>query len=167
MAQNTCKDCLIILINCDGDVIHVSGLSIGENASVTLNLLSLGYENKKCYNEYFIIRHVFQTKEYFQGRQTYNSEVCIKGSTSNEFEVYYYEKLEEVIELQYFSQHNKVFLFKCYCYDTINRGIRVDPHHAIVTTSTMSLFLPSNASKFITHTLIHLEMIVQELIDYS
>jgi hypothetical protein len=33
-------------------------------------------------------------------------------------------------------------------------------------TSTMSLFSPSNASKFITHTILLLEMIVQELIDY-
>jgi len=34
-------------------------------------------------------------------------------------------------------------------------------------TSMMSLFLPNNASKFITHTLLSLEMIIQELIDYS
>jgi hypothetical protein len=32
--------------------------------------------------------------------------------------------------------------------------------------STMSLFSPSNANKFITHTPFPLEMIVQELIDY-
>jgi hypothetical protein len=29
--------------------------------------------------------------------------------TSSEFEVDYYEKLEEVIELQYHSKHNRVF----------------------------------------------------------
>jgi len=29
----------------------------------------------------------------------YNSGVCVKGSTSNEFEVDYYGKLEKVIEL--------------------------------------------------------------------
>jgi hypothetical protein len=34
-------------------------------------------------------------------------------------------------------------------------------------TPMMSLFLPSNASKFITHTLFPLEMIVQELIGYQ
>jgi hypothetical protein len=33
-------------------------------------------------------------------------------------------------------------------------------------TSKMSLFSPNNASKFITHTLLLLEMIVQELIDF-
>jgi hypothetical protein len=34
-------------------------------------------------------------------------------------------------------------------------------------TLMMSFFLPINASKFITHTLLSLEKIVQELIDYS
>jgi hypothetical protein len=35
--------------------------------------------------------------------------VCVKKSTSNEFEVEYYVVLEEVIELQYYSEHNIVF----------------------------------------------------------
>jgi len=34
--------------------------------------------------------------------------------------------------LQYHSEHNRVFLFKYYWYDTTNRGIRVDPHHGLV-----------------------------------
>ena len=77
-----------------------------------------------------------RTKEYGQGRKTYNNDVCFKGSTSSEYEVDYYDKLEEVIELQYHSQHNKVFLFKCYWYDTTNRGIRVDLHHGLVKINT-------------------------------
>jgi hypothetical protein len=52
--------------------------------------------------------------------------------TSNEFEVNYYGKLEEVIELQYHNEQNRVFLFKCYWYDTTERGIRVYPHHGLV-----------------------------------
>jgi hypothetical protein len=40
--------------------------------------------------------------------------------------------LEEVIELQYHSEQNRVFLFKCYWYDTTDRGIRVDPHYDLV-----------------------------------
>jgi hypothetical protein len=103
------------------------------NASATLSLLSLGFETKvKCYNIYFIKGYAFHTEKYGQGRKTYNSEVCVKGSTSNEFEVDYYEKLEEVIEFQYHSEHNRVFLFKCYWYDTTDRGIRVDLHHGLV-----------------------------------
>ena len=58
--------------------------------------------------------------------------VCIKGSTSSEFEVDYYGRLEEIIELQYHSEQNRVFLFKCYWYDTTDRGIRVDPHYGLV-----------------------------------
>jgi hypothetical protein len=54
------------------------------------------------------------------------------GSTCNEFKVDYYGKLEEVIELQYHSEHNRVFLFKYYWYDTTDRGIRVDPHYGLV-----------------------------------
>jgi len=61
-----------------------------------------------------------------------NSGVCIKGSTSSEFEVDYYSRLEEVMELQYHSEQNIVFLFKCYWYDTTDRGIRVDPHYGLV-----------------------------------
>ena len=61
-----------------------------------------------------------------------NSGVCIKGSTSSEFEVDYYGRLEKVIELQYHSEQNRVFLFKCYQYDTTDREIRVDPHYGLV-----------------------------------
>jgi len=83
------------------------------NASVTLSLLSLGPEKKvMCYNEYFINGHVFYTEEYGQGRKTYNNGFCVKGSTSTEYEVVYYGKLEEIIELQYHSEHIRVFLFK-------------------------------------------------------
>jgi hypothetical protein len=52
------------------------------NANVTLNLLSLDPERKvKCYNRYFINRHMFHTEEYSQSRKTYNSGICVKGST--------------------------------------------------------------------------------------
>jgi len=39
-------------------------------------------------------------------------------------------KVTMIVELQYHSKHNRVFLFKCYWYDTIDKGIRVDPHHS-------------------------------------
>jgi hypothetical protein len=86
----------------------------------------------KYYNKYFFNGYAFHIEEYRQGRKTYNNEVCVKGSTSNEFGVDYYGKLEEVIELQYHSEQNKVFLIKCYYYDTTGRGIKVDPHHGLV-----------------------------------
>jgi len=83
------------------------------NVSATLSLLSLSLKRKvKCYNEYFLNGYVFHNEEYESGRKIYNNGVCIKGSTSNEFEVDYYGKLEEVIVLQYHNEHNRVFLFK-------------------------------------------------------
>jgi hypothetical protein len=43
---------------------------------------------------------VFYTEEYGLSKKTYNyGVVFVKGSTSNEFEVDCYGKLEEVIEL--------------------------------------------------------------------
>jgi len=71
-----------------------------DSATISLSLLSLGLERKvKCYNEYFVNWYVFHTEKYGHWRKTYNSGVCIKGSTSSEFEVDYYGKLEEIIEL--------------------------------------------------------------------
>jgi len=99
----------------------------------SLSSLSLGPERKcKCYNGYFVNGYVFHIEEYRQGKKTYNSGVCVKGSTISELEVDYYGRLEEVIELQYDNEQNSVFLFKCYWYDTIDRGIRVDPHYGLV-----------------------------------
>ena len=79
-----------------------------ENASVTLNLLSLGPKRKvKYYNEYFINGYLFYIEKNGQGWKTYSIEVCVKGLISNKFENDYYEKLEDVIELQYHSELNK------------------------------------------------------------
>jgi len=52
--------------------------------------------------------------------------------TNSEIEVDYYGRLEEVVELQYHSEQNRVFLFKCYWYDTTDREIRVDPHYGLI-----------------------------------
>jgi len=83
---------------------------IGENVSGSLNLLCLGFErNDYYYNKYFVNEYIFYTKEYGNGKKSYNSGVYIKRSTSNEFEVDYYAKLEKVTELQYCSEYNKVF----------------------------------------------------------
>ena len=110
---------------------------LGENASVTLNLLSLSpTRQEKCHNRYFVNEHVFHTEDYGQGRKTYNNRVCVQGSVSNEFEVDYYEKLEKVIELQFHSDHNRVFLFKCYWQDTTDRKIKVDPYHGFIKINT-------------------------------
>jgi hypothetical protein len=145
---------------------------MGVSATISLSLLSLSPKRKvKCYNGYFFNGYIFHTEEYGHGRKTYNSGVCINGSTSNEFEVDYYGRLEEVMELQYHSEQNRVFLFKCYWYETIDRGIRADPHYGLVEINSEArhrnvndVFV--NANKFITHTPLSLERTNQELIGY-
>jgi hypothetical protein len=83
---------------------------MGGSAAISLSLLSLGPERKvKCYNGYFVNGYMFHTEEYEHGRKTYNNGVCVKGSTSSEFEVDYCEKLEEVVELQYHSEQKDSF----------------------------------------------------------
>jgi hypothetical protein len=71
---------------------------------------------------------VFHNEEYESGRKIYNNGVCVKGSTSNEFEVDYYGKLEEVIVLQYHNEHNRVFLFKFLRDDIFQVGELVEPY---------------------------------------
>jgi len=82
----------------------------------------------KCYNGYFFNGYVFYNEEYEPGRKIYNNGVCVKGSTSSEFEVHYYEKLEEVIVLQYHNEHNRVFLFKFLGDDVFQVGELVEPY---------------------------------------
>jgi len=147
MVQNTCKHYHKLILTCkiivcmslrDScllfiDVHYIQGLSNEKGAAKSLSSLSLGPKRKvKCYNEYFVNGYVFHTEEYGHGRKTYNISVCVKGSTSSELEVDYYDRLEEVVKLQYHNEQNRVFLFKCYWYDTIDRGIRVDPHFGLV-----------------------------------
>jgi len=111
---------------------------MGRSVAKSLSSLSLGPErNVKCYNGYFVNGYVFLTEEYMHGRKTHNNGVCVKGSTSSELEVDY-GRLEEVVELQYHSEQNKVFLFKCHWYDTTDRGIRVD-HTMVWSKSTQKL----------------------------
>jgi len=69
----------------------------------------------KCYSKYFINGHVFYTEEYVQAKKkAYNNEVCVKRTISKEFEIDYYEKLEEIIMLQCHTDQNNIFSFKCY-----------------------------------------------------
>jgi len=106
---------------------------MARSAAKSLSSLSLGPERKvKCYNGYFVNGYVFHTEEYGHRRKTYNIGICVKGSTSSKLEVDYYDRLEEVVELQYHSEQNRVFLFNCYWYDMTDRGIRVDPHYGLV-----------------------------------
>jgi len=115
-------------------VVHyIKVYQMGRSVAQSLSSLNLGFERKvKCYNGYFVNGYVFHTEEYGYGRKTYNNGFCVKGSISSELEVDYYGRLGEVVELQYHSEQNRVFLFKCYWYDTTDRWIKVDPHYGLV-----------------------------------
>jgi hypothetical protein len=49
-----------------------------------------------------------------------------------------------VIELKYYSEQNRVFLFKYYWYDTTNRKIRADLHHGLVKIKTRAILCNVN-----------------------
>jgi hypothetical protein len=80
---------------------------------------------------FFILKSMVRVE-----KTIYNSEVCVKGSTSNKFKSWLLCKVKEVIKLQYHNEKNKIFLFKCYWYNNTDRGIRVDPYHDLVKINT-------------------------------
>lgn len=52
----------------------------------------------------------FHTKKYGHNRKIYNNNML-----KDRFEIDYYEKLEDDIELQYYNKQNKLLLLlKCY-----------------------------------------------------
>jgi len=51
---------------------------------------------------------------------------------SNKFKSWLLWKVKEVIKFQYYNKQNKIFLFKCYWYNTTDRGIKVDLYHDLV-----------------------------------
>jgi len=147
---------------------------MGGNASGSLNLLCLDPERKvKYYNMYFINGYVFHIKDYGQNRKICNNKVCVNESTFNEFEVDYYGKLEEVIELQYYSKHNRVFLFKWYWYDTTDRKVKLDLYYGLIKINTKTrlrniddVFVFMKQYQKVYYTYIFLEIIVLKLIGY-
>jgi hypothetical protein len=55
---------------------------------------------------------VFHTKEIVKLEKTYNNGVCVKRSTSIDSRVDCYGKLEDMIELQYHIEHNRVLFIQ-------------------------------------------------------
>ncbi|XP_021618084.2 uncharacterized protein LOC110619138 [Manihot esculenta] len=85
----------------------------------------------QSYKGYFVNGFKFHRHDYGRERKTLNSGVWVKGSCYNEYESDYYGLLNEVLELEYFGEKNKIILFKCEWFDT-NRGVRVHPQHGLV-----------------------------------
>ncbi|XP_043807669.1 uncharacterized protein LOC110606087 [Manihot esculenta] len=85
----------------------------------------------QSYKGYFVNGFKFHRHDYGRERKTLNSGVWVKGSCYNEYESDYYGLLNEVLELEYFGEKNKIIIFKCEWFDT-NRGVRVHPQHGLV-----------------------------------
>ncbi|XP_043816100.1 uncharacterized protein LOC122724634 [Manihot esculenta] len=85
----------------------------------------------QSYKGYFVNGFKFHRYDCSRERKTLNSGVWVKGSCYNEYESDYYGLLNEVLELEYFGERNKIILFKYEWFDT-NRGVRVHPQHGLV-----------------------------------
>jgi len=96
----------------------------------SLSSLSLGPERKvKCYNWYFVNGFVFHIEEYGHRRKTYNSGVCVKGSTSSVLEVDPHYGLVEINSKARLCNVNNVFVFAKQCqqvYYTYTPSFRKD-----------------------------------------
>ncbi|KAG8388376.1 hypothetical protein BUALT_Bualt02G0119500 [Buddleja alternifolia] len=102
----------------------------------------------KRYKGYFVNGFKFHTKEYGNSKSTMNSGVWVWGTSNENDMTDYYGMLEEIIELEYFGNENKVVLFKCHWYDTTsNNGIRVHPRLKLVEVNQKSKL--NTSDKFI------------------
>ncbi|KAG8382825.1 hypothetical protein BUALT_Bualt05G0118600 [Buddleja alternifolia] len=102
----------------------------------------------KRYKGYFVNGFKFHTKEYGNSKSTMNSGVWVWGTSNENDMTDYYGMLEEIIELEYFGNENKVVLFKCHWYDTTsNNGIRVHPRLKLVEINQKSKL--NTSDKFI------------------
>ena len=79
---------------------------------------------------YFISGYKFHTEEWFTGKKTNNSGVCVKG----ERDIDYYGVLQEIIELEYVVDWPKknIVIFWCRWYDPDSNGTKVNPQYKIV-----------------------------------
>ncbi|KAK4707330.1 hypothetical protein R3W88_033104 [Solanum pinnatisectum] len=86
--------------------------------------------------QYFTNGYRFHTLSHGSNKSTMNSGVCIKGTTWNDYESYYYGLLGEVIQLEYSNPTKKrttLVLFKCDWIDpTMGRGCKVHNQYGLI-----------------------------------
>ena len=79
------------------------------------------------YNKYVVNGKLFHTLAFDVGKRTQNSSVCVPTVDGNT----YFEKLIEVIEVEYFDR-TKYVMFKCKWVDsTRDNGYKVDEYDLI------------------------------------
>ena len=83
------------------------------------------------YNGLIVNGYRFHTKDYGQNKATMNSGVCVRGNIYGENDLDYYGIVEDVLELSYLGNHNKVFILQCHWFDPIS-GVNVDERYGLV-----------------------------------
>jgi len=87
----------------------------------------------KSWPIYFVNGYTFHTKQWGEGRTTYNSGVCVSGIGQDENSSDYYGVINEILELEWPRQPiKKLVLFNCEWFDTSKRGMRVHKQFGIV-----------------------------------
>jgi hypothetical protein len=83
------------------------------------------------YRGYFVNGYAFRNRADDTNRATSHSGVCLKGNDL------YYGVLREVVELEYLGPNNKVVLFRCDWFDSVN-GVLIHDTYNIVDVDTKS-----------------------------
>ena len=77
------------------------------------------------YSGYFVNGYAFHSRDDDNIRETSHSGVCLRGNDA------YNGVLSEVVELEYLGHDNKVVLFRCDWFDSVN-GVRKHDTYNIV-----------------------------------
>ncbi|XP_071695507.1 uncharacterized protein [Rutidosis leptorrhynchoides] len=90
--------------------------------------------NVTTYPVYFVNGYKFHTRDHGSNRSTFNSGVCLKGSSYGNLSSDYYGILVEIVQLEYPALPIKsVVLFKCDWFDpTPNVGVKIHKEYNLV-----------------------------------
>jgi hypothetical protein len=75
------------------------------------------------YSGYFVNGYAFRSRDDDNLRETSHSGVCLRGNDA------YYGVLSEVVELEYLGHDNKVVLFRCDWFDSVNGVCKHDTYN--------------------------------------
>ncbi|XP_047309058.1 uncharacterized protein LOC124912474 [Impatiens glandulifera] len=84
---------------------------------------------------YFVNEYVWRPTYYESNRSSMNSGVCVKANDAK-----YYERLEEIIQLQYPGPYMGVVLFKCMWFNP-TKGTRMNVNYRLVEVNMKRKYL--------------------------
>ena len=107
-------------------------MNIGQVEDQSIREIAYGpSKSVTSYNGLIVNGYRFHTKDYGQNKATMNSGVCVRGNIYGENDLDYYGIVEDILELSYLGNQNKVFILRCYWFDPIN-GVNVDNRYGLV-----------------------------------